>query len=109
MNPAIQPIIDKVNSLRPAWKRLSHFTHMEQHALHGALQTLESMEDADWSLVRAYFSYTPRGNERHYPVTKRCSFLEDPAGTLTAAEEWARTHREEAKQSNPITKHGHWR
>lgn len=109
MNPAIPALIQKVNSLRPAWGKLPHLTGMEMYSFNGAIQTLESMQDEDWALVRAYFSYTPRGNEKHCPVTKRSRFLDDPSGSLAAAEEWAKTHREEAKESNPTPKQGHWR
>jgi hypothetical protein len=109
MNPAIEPLKKKINSLRPAWAKLPHFTAMEMHALHGAIPTLESMQDEDWDLVRAYFAYTPKGNEKHYPVTKRSRFLDDPSGTLAAAEDWAKTHREDAKQAKHATKQGHWR
>jgi hypothetical protein len=109
MTPAIQSLLKQVNSLRPAWAKLPHLTAMEMHAMAGAVETLSTMQEEDWNLCRAYFAYTPRGNEKHYPVTKRSRFLDDPSGTLAAAEEWAKTHRDEAKQAKPSPNQGHWR
>jgi hypothetical protein len=93
MKHELKELINRVNSLRPAWSKLAALTYMEMDALRQGQETLAQLTDGDWELIRDFFAYTPRDRE-HFPrVVKKASFMMDPSGTLAAAEEWAKTHR----------------
>lgn len=93
MKHELKELINRVNSLRPAWSKLAALTYMEMDALRQGQETLSQLLDDDWDLIREFFAYTPRDRENFPRVVKKASFMSDPSGTLAAAEEWAKTHR----------------
>lgn len=105
MRAELKNLIDRINGLRPAWSKLSHFTAMEMYELRDSTATLAGLEDGDWQLISEFFAYTPRDREQFARVTKRASFLQDPSGTLAAAQEWAKTHRRHTPK--PVAKPQH--
>ena len=63
-------------------------TAMEQHHLHGAMETLSEFTDGEWQSIREYLAYKPKSHEKLFQVSNRNWFLENPVNTLTAAETW---------------------
>lgn len=87
---SMQPLVDRVNSLRPEWKRVPHFTASEMYALSGSAKAIESLDDNALAVIRRFLAYKPRGNEKLWQVKSREKFMEAPADVLAAAEEWDR-------------------
>lgn len=90
----------KINTLRPEWTRVPHFTQMELYSLQGSAQTIEAFTDDDWSIIAAFLAYKPRGEERLWQVKSRSKFIESPVDALTAANEWAIKNGRVARKGN---------
>lgn len=103
MKHELKELINRVNSLRPAWSKLAALTYMEMDALRQGQETLAQLLDDDWDLIREFFAYTPRDRENFPRVVKKASFMSDPSGTLAAAEEWAKTHRKSKPQARLVS------
>ena len=97
---SMEVIMRRVNTLRPSWGRFP-FTAVEMHTLHGSLGVLREMTDADAKLIREYLEYCPKPGERFFQVRNRDKFLQAPHDTISAAEDWAKTHRR--VRAKPIT------
>lgn len=95
-------LVRKIGLLRPGWDRA--LTAMEMHTLHGSSECLTDFADHEWQLMREYLAYQPRGGERFWQVRSREKFLQAPVDTLTAAEEWAKTHRRKPAVPRPQAK-----
>ena len=89
----------KIGHLRNGWDRA--MTAMEMHTLHGSSECLNDFSKDEWELMREYLHYTPRAGEKFWQVRSREKFLQAPVDTLTAAEDWARTHRRKASPVKP--------
>jgi hypothetical protein len=90
----------KVNTLRPEWKKMPHFSGVELHTLQSCAHSLECLTEPDWQLMRDFLAYTPRGAEKPYQVRSREKFLQTPVDTLTAATEWQKSQGNSPIKSN---------
>lgn len=90
----------KVNSLRPEWGRLRHFTALELATFREAEPQLAALAGDDWDSMRDFLNYSPRGDERLWQVRSRDKFLQSPADVLTHANEWRKKH---PKKKPPVT------
>lgn len=83
----MQQLMDKINELRPAWKRVPHWTRDEMDALrNGSASQLQSLADDDWNLLKAY--YTSPDDKAWFKFDQRRKFCENIASTLSTADKW---------------------
>jgi len=90
----------QVATLKPGWDR--PMTAMEEHHLHGAMDTLTDFTDGEWQTIRNYLAYKPKSYEKLFQVSNRNWFLENPVNTLTAAETWRDANRAIEPRKKPV-------
>ena len=80
-------IMDKINELRPAWKRVPRWNRNEMESLrNGSASQIESLTDDDWNLLKAF--YAAPDDKAWFKFEQRHKFCENLSSTLATADKW---------------------
>jgi hypothetical protein len=83
----MQQIMDKINELRPAWKRVPRWNRNEMESLrNGSASQIESLTDDDWNLLKAF--YAAPDDKAWFKFEQRHKFCENLSSTLATADKW---------------------
>lgn len=79
----LETLKKRVNSLSPAWKKMSHWGHEDEHLLLQALPNLRALDDQDWLILEWFCrqAFSPangmNAGEELKLTTKRGQFVTD--------------------------------
>jgi hypothetical protein len=79
----------RIDTLRPAWKKMPAWSHEDEAALFAALPNLEALESKDWLMLVNYMkwanSVANQGKDAHKVTSRRHAFLESLPSYLDRA------------------------
>jgi hypothetical protein len=83
----MQQLMDKINELRPAWKRVPRWNRNEMESLrNGSASQIQSLTDDDWQLLKAFYDHPD--DKAWFKFEQRSKLVENIASTLSNADKW---------------------
>lgn len=83
----MQQLMDKINELRPAWKRVPRWNRNEMESLrNGSASQIQSLTDDDWQLLKAFYDHPD--DKAWFKFEQRSKLVENIASTLANADKW---------------------
>ena len=83
----MQQLMDKINELRPAWKRVPRWNRNEMESLrNGSATQIQSLTDDDWQLLKAFYDHPD--DKAWFKFEQRSKLVENIASTLANADKW---------------------
>ena len=94
--------IDKINRLRPGWRKPAALNQAERELMAGgSAEQMAELSEADWAMLGRFMRYKPKPGEDYWQPNLRRKFIETFDSVFISASNWAYKHEQPKTNNNP--------